>query len=129
MSGGSLTAAWAAAIGTAILLVEPDAALRESMRLLLTDAGFSVTTAASGPEATQALVAKTGGFGLVVIEQRMSVMNGIMTLHALLRIQSNLLVLLLTDGTDPGVPADLQANVRACLARPFTNDQLLAAVR
>jgi len=109
--------------------VEPDPAIRESIRTLLTGSGFTVTTAGTEREAARTLITQAGGFGLAVIEQTLGVMDGIVTLHALVRIRPNLPVVLLTDGTDPGIPEDLQPNVRACLARPFTNDQLLAAVQ
>jgi PAS domain S-box-containing protein len=113
----------------AILLVETDHAARGSTWQALKHGGYTVVAVADGLEAIQALSTRPGEFGLVVMEQAMPVMDGVMTLHALRHLEQNIQVILLTDGANVVIPADVRANVRACLAKPFTNEQLLAAAR
>ena len=109
--------------GRAILVVEPDPALRDSIRQRLARGGSAVQTVADGVQAIRTLSAHPGAFGWVVLEQAMPGMDGVMTLHALCCLRPDLRALLLTDGAAPALPPELRPNVRACLTKPFTEQQ------
>lgn len=112
-----------------ILLVEPDPVRRESLRQVLERGGYAAETAADGMEAAQALTLSPAGFGLVVMAQNMPLMDGVVILRSMRHIQKDIQIIFLTEVAGPGIPPDVQAHVRACLCKPFTDEQLLAAVK
>ena len=61
--------------GNAVLLVEDDQAIRESMQEILQDSGFSVATARDGEQALTWLRASPVP-GLILLDLSMPVMNG-----------------------------------------------------
>lgn len=113
-----------------ILLAEDDMSVREFVRRALESEGHSVTLAHDGGEAAQALAPGGALFDLLLADIKMPVMDGIALALATSRDRPDLPILLMTGFADQRERAyGLETLVRDVLAKPFTLDELLAAVR
>ena len=109
----------------AVLLVDDDDLILQSLSLTLEDAGYAVTTADGGHKAVA--ICRTETFEVVVCDIRMPGMNGIETLRAIKEIQPDVRTVVIT-----GYAADSDAPVEAVrlgvddyLLKPFPDDLLL----
>jgi CheY-like chemotaxis protein len=112
--------------GRWVLLVDDDAELREALREVLDDAGYSVTLAADGVEALGLIHASARAPDLILLDLRMPRMSGWGVLAALrsspLLVQTPVIVL----------SADLlatPAGAVAWLRKPVAATQLLSTLR
>lgn len=116
------------AIMDEILIVEDDRFFRELYADLLSQAGYTVTTASSGEEAL--LLLHEARFGLVVTDLTMP---GISGLELLVRIKSqdpSIDVILVTANADlESALFSLKHGARDFLVKPINSDELLHAVR
>jgi CheY-like chemotaxis protein len=105
-----------------ILVVDDEAMVLESLRMILAHYGYTVETASSGPEALVKL--EHARFGLVVTDRKMPKMTGD-HLAALIKQQwPHLPVIMVT-----GYPPDCKPpGVDAVLLKPFSTAGLRAAV-
>jgi len=113
-----------------ILLIDDDGAVRLFCRLVLEAAGYEVREAANGVLGLSAQHERPAN--LVVLDFYMPGKDGLATLGELLAHAPELKVILISGGTPRG-PRDvwaeaLRAGATAVLGKPFTPDQLLAAV-
>jgi len=110
-----------------ILVVDDDEAVRESLVLVLEDAGHRVTPAASGAEALHHLEAAP--FHLLVTDLRMPGMDGIELLKAAAERQPELPAIVLTafGSVDTAVQA-MKAGAYDYVGKPFDVDDLVLAV-
>jgi two-component system, cell cycle response regulator CpdR len=112
-----------------ILLAEDDMSVREFARRALESDGHVVTLAHDGGEAAQALGQSGMHFDLLLADVKMPVMDGIALALKVSRDRPDLPILLMTGFADQRERADgLETLVRDVLAKPFTLDELLAAV-
>jgi CheY-like chemotaxis protein len=112
-----------------ILLAEDDMSVREFARRALESDGHAVTLAHDGGEAAQALSQSGMHFDLLLADVKMPVMDGIALALKVSRDRPYLPILLMTGFADQRERADgLETLVREVLAKPFTLDELLAAV-
>lgn len=112
-----------------ILLAEDDMSVREFARRALESDGHAVTMAHDGGEAAQALGPSGVHFDLLLADVKMPVMDGIALALKVSRDRPDLPILLMTGFADQRERADgLETLVRDVLAKPFTLDELLAAV-
>jgi DNA-binding response OmpR family regulator len=112
-----------------ILLAEDDMSVREFARRALESDGHAVTLAHDGGEAAQALGQSGMRFDLLLADVKMPVMDGIALALRASRDRPDMPILLMTGFADQRERADgLETLVRDVLAKPFTLDELLAAV-
>jgi CheY-like chemotaxis protein len=112
-----------------VLLAEDDMSVREFARRALESDGHAVTLAHDGGEAAQALSQSGMHFDLLLADVKMPVMDGIALALKVSRDRPYLPILLMTGFADQRERADgLETLVREVLAKPFTLDELLAAV-
>ncbi len=110
-----------------VLVVEDEAAARQACRILLEDAGYRVEVAASAHDAIDAL--RKEPFRLVLTDLRMPGMNGIDLLDYVSDHHPGLAVVMMTaHGSAQWETRAYAKGVRAFLAKPFTEEELLAAV-
>lgn len=111
-----------------IVLVEDDADIRTVIGRILQRAGYTVTTAADGAAALQAIQANPPD--VVVSDIDMPAMTGIELCYALRarRDTKTLPVLLISGRVVPGDPNPIDAQATAFLAKPFRSCDLLAYV-
>ena len=77
-----------------ILVVDDDAAIRDSLRLTLERAGYRATTVDGGEKAIDAF--RTDQFDLVLLDLKMPEMDGIETLRALRKLDAEVPIYIVT---------------------------------
>ena len=113
-----------------VLVAEDDAAVRELVWSVLSDAGYSVTVATDGRDALRHFEAEAGAFDLLLSDVMMPEMGGLGLVAALHATRPGLPVLLIS-----GFPAsaiadsDPASDALELLQKPFTSAQLLSRVR
>jgi CheY-like chemotaxis protein len=113
-----------------VLLVEDEDALRASIRRLLQAEGYRVLEAENGAAALRLLEgAAAREVALILTDLRMPVMDGRQLAAALARVRPNVPIVLMSGYTAQLMEMRLVSPDLAFLAKPFRNDELLAAVR
>ncbi|HZZ94734.1 MAG TPA: PAS domain S-box protein [Usitatibacter sp.] len=115
------------AAGETILLVEDEAGIRELARRALEAAGYRVVTAEHGAAALAAF-RDNACIDLVVTDMMMPVMDGARLARALGELAPAVPVIC-TSGIAPAGPPAAALTGAAFLAKPYTSERLLAAVR
>ena len=114
--------------GRVVCVVDDDASLRRSLKNLLTSVGFLVETFQSAEAFLDA--AHRQNIGCVVLDLRLTGMNGLDLLRRLASTGSRIPVIILTaHGDDETRERTLQAGAIAFLRKPFQSATLLDAVR
>ena len=109
----------------AILLIDDDDLVLQSLSLTLDDSGYTVTTANSGQKAVA--ICRTESFEVVICDIRMPGMNGIDTLRAIKEIQPDVRTVVITGyASDSDAPVEaVRLGVDDYLLKPFADDLLL----
>jgi CheY-like chemotaxis protein len=117
-------------MGSRILLVDDDDAVREVLRRLLADDGYEVLAAGNGPDGLAIFRQSTLPIDLLVTDCNMPEMSGLELARECLRLRSELSVLYVSgSGPDEELQADLQGRKRGFLAKPFCNSDLRSKAR
>jgi DNA-binding response OmpR family regulator len=112
-----------------ILLTEDDDSVRAFVSRALELDGHKVETACDGLEAMERLIARDGDYDLLVSDVKMPLMDGIALAHRAAGQWPGLPILLMTGFADQRERAeDLQKVIRDVLTKPFTLQQIRAAV-
>jgi CheY-like chemotaxis protein len=112
-----------------VLVVEDEAALRDGIRRLLQKEGYTVLEAENGATALQLLDKTPNSIALVLTDLRMPVMDGRELAAALARRRPSLPIVFMSGFTAQLMDLRLVSPHLAFLAKPFRNDDLLAAVK
>jgi CheY-like chemotaxis protein len=115
--------------GVRVLVVDDEPAVAFVVERLLQEQGFEVTVALSGKAALDVL---QGGerFGALITDQTMPGMRGDEVARAARAIDPSLRILLMSGYSATVGPSQMAAaGVNGFVEKPFTRDQLLAAVR
>ena len=113
-----------------VLVVEDEDAVRIGIRRLLQDEGYTVLEASNGAKALQLLdEMEAGAVDLVLTDLRMPVMDGRELAAALARRHPSLPIVFMSGFTAQLMDLRLVSPHLAFLAKPFRNDDLLAAVK
>ncbi|HYL98641.1 MAG TPA: response regulator, partial [Blastocatellia bacterium] len=116
--------------GKTILVIEDEAAVRQLVRDILTQAGYVVAEASSGKEALAFSTEFEGKIDLVVSDVVMPAMRGPQVVEELTRMRPNLPVLFMSGYSEDGlVPRGPIESGAGFIAKPFTPDEFLEAVR
>ncbi len=111
-----------------VLVVDDDPIVLASCRRVLETQGFAVVTAASVSAAVEETVAQ--GFGLIIVDLKMPERDG---LHLVQKAQTwgKPVPVIVMSGfpTSETVLSSLQSGAFAFLPKPFTPDELLAALQ
>jgi DNA-binding response OmpR family regulator len=111
-----------------ILVVDDDQELRENIREILVEAGFSVTVAASGEAALDCLAAQA--FDVVLLDLIMPGMDGKEVLPLIKRQSPTVKVIMITAfATIENAVSAMRKGADDYLTKPFKVDELLTAVR
>jgi DNA-binding response OmpR family regulator len=111
-----------------LLVVDDDLHIRRLIAIYLRDAGFDVTEAATGEEGLQ--IAQREAFDIILIDLILPHYGGFRLCRKLKSTASPPRVVI-TTGDDSLQSRDLakESNADGFLAKPFTREELLAAVR
>ena len=115
--------------GTAsILIIDDEAAIRESLDTLLTLEGFEVTLASDGPSGLDRLAHEE--FDLLLLDLALPGESGMELLPRILELQPQLPVIMITAfGTVSNVVEAIRAGAENFVQKPWDNEKLLADIR
>jgi len=118
--------------GELVLVVDDEGAIREMTKSTLSACGYRVLLAEDGHRAVSLCAAHKHDIAVAVIDMLMPGMDGAATMRALRRVGPELKFVAMTGALEPERPAKAnevgEGNVTV-LPKPFTNDQLLEALR
>ncbi|MBA3768380.1 MAG: sigma-54-dependent Fis family transcriptional regulator, partial [Acidobacteria bacterium] len=110
-----------------ILVVDDEKGQREILEMILSNAGYDVTTASSGEAALK--FAHERRFDLALTDLKMTGMDGIELLKKLLSYDSSIIVLLLTaHGSIDSAKEALRHGAFDYLEKPYDREKLLATI-
>jgi PAS domain S-box-containing protein len=109
-----------------VLVVDDDPDIREIASTFLTEAGYVVKQAGSGPEALAALADEP--VSLALVDYAMPVMSGYEVVRLARQVRPELLVVYVTGAADTLAPGQTQPR-DPVLVKPYTRAALLAIVR
>ena len=110
-----------------ILLVEDESVIREYSTRVLAGDGYDVDAVEEGQSGWEALQART--YDLLITDNRMAGLSGTELILKLRAAQMTLPVILASGGINPEYVAEGSSfQPVTALAKPFTSEQLLAAV-
>lgn len=113
-----------------VLVVEDEVAVRAGIRRLLEQEGYGVLEAENGAAALQLLERSDAeAVSLVLTDLRMPVMDGRQLAAALARRRPSLPIVFMSGFTAQLMDLRLVSPHLAFLAKPFRNDDLLAAIK
>jgi DNA-binding NtrC family response regulator len=114
--------------GTRVLIIDDEAAIRESLETLLQLEGFSVETAPDGEQGLALLDQRT--YDLVLLDLALPGQNGIELLPQIHQRVPQLPVIMLTAfGTVNNVVDAIRAGAHNFVQKPWDNEKLLADIR
>jgi two-component system, cell cycle sensor histidine kinase and response regulator CckA len=112
--------------GELVLVIDDEAAIRQVIRRTLEAFGYRVVTAEGGPEALSIYVQRQAEIGAVITDMMMAGMGGVATINALLQVNANVRIIVLTGlATDAQKEAAMAAGASEFLAKPFTIEKLI----
>jgi len=116
-----------------ILIVDDERAVRDALGLIFLAQGCAVQEAGDGFSGLTQVAKHLGGearIDLILLDLMMPGMSGSVFLRELGRLGSEIPVLIFSAYTDQVVlPKEASAFVKAIIAKPFTEDVLLAATK
>ena len=111
-----------------VLIIDDEAAIRESLQTLLEFEGYSVDTASDGLEGLQRIAERP--FDLVLLDFALPERNGIEILQEIRERDAELPVIMITAyGTVENAVNAMQAGATNFIQKPWDNEKLLADVR
>jgi len=124
----SATAPSADSGGASILVIDDEASIRESLEVLLTIEGYTVTMAVDGVEGLRIL--DSGGFDLLLLDLNLPGQSGIELLPQIKERQPEMPVIMITAyGTVDNVVDAIRAGAENFVQKPWDNEKLLADIR
>ena len=112
----------------AVLIIDDEAAIRESLQTLLELEGYEVDTANDGEEGLARLAERP--YDLVLLDFAMPVRNGIEVLQEIRERDTELAVIMITAyGTVENAVNAMQSGATNFIQKPWDNEKLLADVR
>ncbi len=111
-----------------VLIIDDEAAIRESLEALLTMEGFQVSLATDGPSGLEHLA--HSAFDLLLLDLALPGESGIDLLPRILDMQPDLPVIMITAfGTVANVVDAIRAGAENFVQKPWDNEKLLADIR
>src|SRR5271165_3233399 len=111
-----------------VLIIDDEAAIRESLQTLLEIEGYEVETATDGVEGLARLAERP--FDLVLLDFALPERNGIEILQDIRERDSELAVIMITAyGTVENAVNAMQAGANNFIQKPWDNEKLLADIR
>jgi DNA-binding NtrC family response regulator len=111
-----------------VLIIDDEAAIRESLQILLEEEGYEVANAEDGEEGLNILDAQA--FDLVLLDFQLPGRNGLEILKEILQRDPETPVIMLTAYATPqNAVAAIQGGAKNFIAKPWSNEKLQADVR
>ena len=114
--------------GASILVIDDEAAIRESLEVLLSLEGYSVRMAADGEQGLRIL--ELENFDLVLLDLALPGQSGLQLLPQIKDLQPELPIIMITAyGTVANVVESIRAGAENFVQKPWDNEKLLADIR
>ena len=114
--------------GASILVIDDEAAIRESLEVLLSLEGYSVRMAADGEQGMR--IMELENFDLVLLDLALPGQSGLQLLPQIKDLQPELPVIMITAyGTVENVVEAIRAGAENFVQKPWDNEKLLADIR
>jgi len=114
--------------GGSILVVDDEAAIRENLDLLLSDANYRVTLADSGTEGLRHVEAEL--FDLILLDVMMPDKNGLEVLKEIHQISPETAIIMITAfGTIENAVSAIKAGASDYVTKPWDNEKLLLDIK
>src|SRR5271156_4762985 len=111
-----------------VLIIDDEAAIRESLDTLLTLEGFTVSAASDGPSGLELL--SRNEYDLLLLDLALPGESGLDLLPRIVEMQPNLPVIMITAyGTVGNVVDAIRAGAENFVQKPWDNEKLLADIR
>ena len=111
-----------------VLVIDDEADIRAAFKIVLTDAGFTVITAADGPEGIRKNTESDPD--VIILDLKMPGMGGVEALREIRKTDQAVQVLILTGyGDAASIRAAVDLNVYEYVSKPFRNAMIIGAVR
>jgi len=111
-----------------VLIIDDEAAIRESLQILMEEEGYEVVNAQDGEEGLSLLDVEA--FDLVLLDFQLPDRNGLEILKDIRERDPELAVIMITAyGTPENAVAAIQGGAANFIAKPWTNEKLQADVR
>ncbi len=115
--------------GELILIVDDEAAIRETTKTSLETYNYKVLTASDGIEAIALYAEHRDQIQLVLVDMMMPAMDGLTTIRTLQRINPQIKIVAVSGlGTKEQLTAAADRGVKTFLSKPFTAQELLQAI-
>ncbi|MCA9194204.1 MAG: CHASE3 domain-containing protein [Planctomycetales bacterium] len=115
--------------GEAILVVDDELLILQTVREVLENAGHTVYVASSGAEAVRLFKVHKKEIELVLLDMMMPGMDGIETQEQLRKLAPNVRILACSGLRRPTSERESIAEMNGFLAKPYSDEQLLRAIR
>ena len=112
-----------------VLVIDDDNQFLEAMRALLGEAGYGVLTSTTGPKGLDMLRYGPRDLGVVVLDFNMPRFNGADTLEYLRKLNDQIKVVAVSGLKVNELPPGFRQNVDRFVSKPFSNSELLAAIK
>jgi PAS domain S-box-containing protein len=112
-----------------ILFTDDDWFIRRLGNSILEREGYQVLLAENGPEALNLFRQNPQAVSLVILDQGMPELSGLETADALRALHPDVPILLMSGYSEKDLPEEALAHLSGFLAKPFTPEKLLHAVR
>ncbi len=113
----------------AILVVDDEEIVLRVAQAALPRLGYRVLTAANGEEALRIYSSAPGAVDVVLLDLTMPVMGGEETLRRLIKIKPDVVVVVMSGFQERDVMSRFEGKVAGFIQKPFTGQQLGAALR
>ena len=115
-------------MGTAVLIVDDDPDIRESLTDMLSHEGYLVHGAVSGTDALRQ--AKQMRYGAALLDIQLPDLNGLSVLKVLMELDAALPVIILTGNATPeNTIGSLARGAFAYLTKPYNSQELKSVLR
>lgn len=112
-----------------ILVIDDSKAVHAFLKVALSNSKFVITDTFNGAEGVEAYKSANGAFDLILLDWEMPVLDGPSTFEALLKLENEVPVVMMTTRNSPDdIALMLKKGVREYLLKPFTTDILLEKI-
>lgn len=112
-----------------ILIADDDLAVLETTALLLERQGYKTITATDGAKAVSVYEQNKDLIDVILLDLMMPVMEGDKTIEVLRRINPKVKIIVLSGFTNHDRYQKAIEKAQACLAKPYTMREILAAIQ
>jgi PAS domain S-box-containing protein len=116
--------------GERVLFIDDEQPLAEVVEIILKKLGYRVTAVTDSKEAWNLFLENPRGFDLVITDQTMPDLTGVMLAQKMIRIRTDIPIILCTGYSETVSPEKARkAGVREFLIKPLVRSELAAAIR